>query len=82
SKNDNADLERLVLYFGYKFNDSIILNSEIEFEHSSTPKSGSVSVEMMALVFLIDPLFNVRAGLMLAPMSFVNLIHARSAPDG
>jgi hypothetical protein len=23
SKNDNADLERLVLYFGYKFNDPI-----------------------------------------------------------
>ncbi|TXL04824.1 hypothetical protein BMR09_11455, partial [Methylococcaceae bacterium CS3] len=71
-----------MLYFGYKFNDSIILNSEIEFEHSSTPKSGSVSVEMMALDFLIDPLLNVRAGLMLAPMGFVNLIHALSAPDG
>lgn len=75
SKNDNADLERFVLYFGYKFNDSIILNSELEFEHSSTSKSGSVSVEMMSLDFLIDPLFNVRAGLMLTPMGFVNLIH-------
>jgi hypothetical protein len=49
SKNDNADLERLVLYFGYKFNDPIILNSEIEFEHSSTSKSGSVSVETKAV---------------------------------
>ena len=75
SKNDNADLERFVLYFGYKFNDSIILNSEIEFEHSSTSKSGSVSVEMMALDFLIDPLVNIRTGLMLTPMGFVNLIH-------
>ena len=75
SKNDNADLERLVLYFGYKFNDSIILNCEIEFEHSSTSKSGSVSVEMMALDFLIDPMLNVRTGLMLTPMGFINLIH-------
>lgn len=75
SKNDNADLERFVLYFGYKFNDSIILNSEIEFEHSSTSKSGSVSVEMMQLDFLIDPLVNVRTGLMLTPMGFINLVH-------
>jgi len=75
SKNDNADLERFVLYFGYKFNDSIILNSELELEHSSTSKSGSVSMEMMSLDFLIDPLFNVRTGLMLTPMGFINLIH-------
>ena len=75
STNDNADLERFVLYFGYKFNDSIILNSELELEHSSTSKSGSVSMEMMSLDFLIDPLFNVRTGLMLTPMGFINLIH-------
>src|SRR4030095_15211849 len=31
-----ADLLRAVLYFGYKFNDKIILNTEIEFEHAST----------------------------------------------
>ena len=74
-KNDNADLERFVLYFGYKFNDWLILNSELEIEHSSTSKNGSVSMEMMSLDFLIDPLFNVRTGLMLTPMGFVNLIH-------
>lgn len=74
-KDDNADLERLVLYIGYKFNDSIILNSEIEFEHGSTSKNGSVSVEMMALDFLIDPFVNIRAGLMLTPMGFTNLVH-------
>lgn len=74
-KDDNADLERLVLYIGYKFNDSIILNSEIEFEHASTSKNGSVSVEMMALDFLIDPFVNIRAGLMLTPMGFTNLVH-------
>ncbi|NOQ13398.1 MAG: hypothetical protein GQ583_02800 [Methyloprofundus sp.] len=75
SKNDNADLERFVLYFGYKFNDWLILNSELEIEHSSTSKGGSVSMEMMSLDFLIDPMFNIRAGLMLTPMGFVNLIH-------
>lgn len=75
SKNDNADLERFVLYFGYKFNDSIILNSELEFEHSSTSKSGSVSMEMMTLDFLLDPMVNIRAGLTLTPMGFINLVH-------
>ncbi|MDC9728895.1 MAG: hypothetical protein PSN04_06140 [Methyloprofundus sp.] len=75
SKNDNADLERFVLYLGYKYNDWLILNSELEIEHSSTSKKGSVSMEMMSLDFLIDPMFNVRAGLMLTPMGFVNLIH-------
>lgn len=75
SKNDNADVERFILYLGYKFNDSIILNSELEFEHSSTSKSGSVSVEMLSLDFLIDPMVNIRAGLTLTPMGFLNLIH-------
>lgn len=72
---DNADFERLVIYTGYKFSDNILFNSEIEFEHSSTGKSGEVSVEMAALDFFIDPLVNVRAGMVLMPMGFVNQIH-------
>lgn len=78
--SDNADLERLVIYTGYKFSDNILFNSEIEFEHGSTGNNGSgstgtVSVEMAALDFFIDPLFNVRAGMVLMPMGFVNQIH-------
>jgi hypothetical protein len=78
--SDNADLERLVIYTGYKFSDNILFNSEIEFEHGSTGNNGSgstgtVSVEMAALDFFIDPLFNVRAGMVLMPMGFVNPIH-------
>ncbi|HKJ24435.1 MAG TPA: hypothetical protein VKB65_06405, partial [Myxococcota bacterium] len=33
---DRADFLRLVLYFGYKFTEKIVFNSEIEFEHAST----------------------------------------------
>lgn len=73
--NNNADFERLVLYFGYKFTDSILFNSEIEFEHSTTEKNGSVSVEFAALDFLLDPLANIRAGMVLIPMGFINPIH-------
>lgn len=72
---NNADFERLVMYLGYKFTDSIIFNSEIEFEHSSTDKKGSVSVEFAALDFLIDPMANIRAGMVLLPMGFLNPIH-------
>lgn len=72
---DNADFERLVIYTGYKFSDSILFNSEIEFEHSSTGKGGEVSVEMAALDFFFNPMINARAGMMLMPMGFINQIH-------
>jgi hypothetical protein len=75
TKNDNADFERLVIYAGYKFTDNILFNSELEFEHGSTDKGGSVSVEMAALDFFIDPMANVRAGMVLMPMGFINQIH-------
>lgn len=75
--SDNADFERLVLYAGYKFTDNILFNSEIEFEHGTAGdnKNGEVSVEFAALDFFIDPLANVRAGMVLMPMGFINQIH-------
>ncbi len=74
-KKDNADFVRLVLYAGYKFNDWVLFNSEIEFEHASTGKKGEVSVEFAALDFFLDPRANVRAGMVLMPMGFLNPIH-------
>lgn len=79
AKKDNADMERLVMYLGYKFTDNIILNNEIEFEHANTgtgaEDKGKVSVEFSTLDFLLHPAANIRAGLMLMPMGFVNEIH-------
>ncbi|BCX82705.1 hypothetical protein MIT9_P2291 [Methylomarinovum caldicuralii] len=72
---DNADFVRLVLYTGYKFNDWLLFNSELEFEHASTGKKGEVSVEFAALDFFLDPRANVRAGMVLMPMGFLNPIH-------
>ncbi len=78
-KNDNADFERMVLYAGYKFTDRILFNSELEFEHATTgegdEEKGEVSVEFAALDFFIDPMANVRAGMVLLPMGFINQIH-------
>ncbi len=74
-KKDNANLVRLVFYTGYKFNDWVLFNSELEFEHASTGKNGSVSVEFAALDFFLDPRVNIRAGVVLIPMGFLNPIH-------
>lgn len=80
SKRDLSDALRTVGYFGYRFNDWILMNSEIEFEHGSTEggasgENGSVSVEFSYLDFFLDPAANIRAGLVLVPMGFINEIH-------
>ena len=77
---NHADLLRMVLYTGYKFTDSIIFNAEIEFEHATTGSTksssgGSVSVEFAYLDFLLRDWANIRAGLVLVPMGFLNEIH-------
>jgi len=72
---DQLDFLRAIVYLGYKFNDRIVFNSEIEFEHASTGKDGEVSVEFAYLDFLVRDEFNVRAGMFLAPLGFVNELH-------
>ena len=76
--DDTYDFVRLVLYAGYKFTDRIVFNSEIEFEHASTGENdedGEVSVEQAYLDFLVKEWANVRAGLVLVPVGFINELH-------
>jgi hypothetical protein len=68
---DQIDALRAVLYVGYRFNDKWLLNSEIEFEHGGD----ETGVEFAYLDYLHTPVFNVRAGLLLVPMGFVNELH-------
>ncbi len=77
---NRADMLRMVLYAGYKFTDNILFNAEIEFEHATTGSTksssgGSVSVEFAYLDFLLRDWANIRAGLVLVPMGFINEIH-------
>jgi len=77
---NHADLLRMVLYTGYKFTDRILFNAEIEFEHATTGSTesssgGSVSIEFAYLDFMLSDWANIRAGLVLVPMGFVNEIH-------
>lgn len=78
-EDDRLDLLRAVLYFGYKWNDRILLNSEIEFEHATTgegaEEKGEVSVEFVYLDFLVKKGFNARIGLVLVPLGIINEMH-------
>jgi hypothetical protein len=75
SKTDELDFLRAVVYFGYKFNERFVFNSEIEFEHASTDKEGSASVEFAYVDYLWQEPVNVRAGLLLLPMGLINELH-------
>lgn len=74
-RTDRFDALRAVVYVGYKFNDKFLFNSEIEFEHGSTEEGGSVSLEFGYLDYRLSPSFGLRAGLLLAPMGFLNELH-------
>ena len=78
-RTDTIDLLRAVFYFGYKFDDHFLFNSEIEYEHATTgegaEEKGEVSVEFAYLDYLVRPEVNVRAGLVLLPLGFVNELH-------
>ena len=74
-RTDEIDYLRAVVYFGYKFNDRVLFNSEVEFEHASTGGEGEVSVEFAYLDYRLSPSFGFRGGLLLAPMGFVNELH-------
>jgi hypothetical protein len=75
STQDRLDFLRAILYFGYKFNDRIVFNSEFEFEHATTGGKGEASVEFAYLDFLVKDELNIRAGLVLMPIGFVNELH-------
>lgn len=78
-QTDTIDLTRAVFYFGYKFDEHFLFNSEIEYEHATTgegdEEKGEVSVEFAYLDYLVRPEFNLRAGLVLLPMGFINELH-------
>jgi hypothetical protein len=74
---DELDLQRAVLYFGYKLNERFIFNSELEVEHGVTAsdKDGETEVEFAYGDYLWKPQANVRAGLILMPVGLLNEYH-------
>jgi hypothetical protein len=72
---DELDFLRAIVYVGYKFTDRIVFNSEIEFEHATTGRGGSVSVEFAHVDFLVSEAVGIRLGMVLVPMGFLNELH-------
>ena len=73
----HADLLRAIIYFGYKFDDRWVLNTELEVEHAVTAsdKGGEVAIEFAYLDYLFSRHVRARAGLVLVPMGLVNELH-------
>lgn len=71
------DVHRMVLMFGYKFNEKIQFVSEVEFEHVK-----EVYVEQAFLQYEILPWLKFRGGLMLIPMGIINEFHEPSTFNG
>ena len=72
---DEFDFLRAVLYFGYRFDENWVFNSELELEHASTAETGSFSVEFAYLDYLYQDYLNFRAGVVLVPLGFLNELH-------
>lgn len=70
----------LIMFLGYRFNDWILFNSEIEYEHALTQSTfgtipGYVAVEFAYLDLMFNKNFNLRTGLVLNPMGIMNEVH-------
>ncbi len=74
------NIVRFVPYIGFKFNDWIVMNTEIEFEDGGARSDNTKNykyaiVEFSYLDFLIDTSFALRVGHVLVPFGLVNLNH-------
>jgi len=76
-KNGVLDVHRMVLLFGYKFNERTNFITEIEFEHVN-----EAYVEQAFLNYKINKWLNFRGGLMLIPMGITNEYHEPTTFNG
>jgi len=77
SKTDTADALRGVLYFGYKYSDGLVFNSEIEIEHGN-----EIGLEFAYVDYRLAPGLGLRSGLLLAPLGILNELHEPSTFHG
>lgn len=75
--NGELDVQRLVLLFGYRFNDKTQFVTEIEVEHVE-----EVFVEQAFVNYSLGDNVSLRGGLMLVPMGIVNEFHEPTTFNG
>jgi hypothetical protein len=74
---DQIDLLRNIVYVGFKFDDRLLFNSEIEVEHAvvAGDAGGEVAIEFAYLEWALQREFGLRAGMVLLPVGLVNELH-------
>lgn len=75
--NGELDVRRLVLLFGYRFNEQVQFVTEVELEHVN-----EVYVEQAFVNYNVVPNVNLRGGLMLVPMGIINEYHEPTTFNG
>lgn len=77
SSQAKMDMRRAVIGFGYQFDEQTRFNSEFEIEHAiaSADDEGEVEVEQFYIDHSLSPSMNLKAGLFLIPMGFINQSH-------
>ena len=75
--NGELDVRRLVLLFGYRFNEQVQFVTEVELEHVN-----EVYVEQAFVNYNVAPNVNLRGGLMLVPMGIINEYHEPTTFNG
>jgi hypothetical protein len=72
------DFHRFVLLFAHQFSDRIRFVGELELEHAfveGLEDAGELELEQAYVDFLLTRAFNVRAGMVLAPIGIINERH-------
>ncbi len=77
ASNGELDVQRLVLLFGYRFNDKTQFVTEVELEHVE-----EVFIEQAFVNYNISNSVNLRGGLMLVPMGIINEFHEPTTFNG
>jgi hypothetical protein len=75
--NGELDVQRLVLLFGYRFNDKTQFVTEVELEHVN-----EIFVEQAFINYSVGNNVSLRGGLMLVPMGIVNEFHEPTTFNG
>ncbi len=75
--NGSLDVHRVVMLFGYNFNEKIQFISELEYEHVK-----EFYVEQAFLQYKLNNSIRFRGGLMLVPMGIVNEYHEPTTFNG
>ncbi len=75
--NGELDVQRMVLLFGYRFNEKTQFITEVELEHVN-----EVFIEQAFVNYAIGSSISLRGGLMLVPMGIINEFHEPTTFNG